>query len=136
MTRLGRWEEGLFLSKLSPVPLSGAVPDGASLPGTMLTLEKGGAGNVTLRWGPSCRPSDNVYAVYEGTLGSFTSHVPRNCNVFDPFLSLAPGAGNRYYLVVPTDTAIEGSYGRDGNGNERPPSTAGCYPQSVGSCAP
>ena len=102
----------------------------------MLTLEKAGPGNVMLRWGNSCRGSDTVYAVYEGTLGNFTSHVPRNCNVFDTFMGLTPGVGNRYYLVVPSDTAIEGSYGRDGNGNERPQGAAACYPQSVGSCAP
>jgi len=47
-----------------------------------------------------------------------------------------PGAGNRYYLVVPSDGTIEGSYGVDGDGNERTPSAAACFPPSFDTCAP
>ena len=126
----------MFLSKLSPVPLSGAAPDGASTPGAMLTLRKGAGGSIVFQWGASCRPGDTSYALYEGALGSFTSHVPVLCDVFDTFLSDTPSAGNRYYLVVPSDGAIEGSYGVDGDGNERLPSASACHPQSFDNCGP
>ena len=127
--------DDFFLAKLSPTPLSAAVPDGASTPGVMLTLEKGPS-NIIFRWGASCRAADTRYALYEGTLGSWTSHVPLTCNVFGTAVGRVPGAGDRYYLVVPSDGTIEGSYGVDGNGNERPAGATACHPQSFGACVP
>ena len=101
----------------------------------MLTLEKGPS-NIIFRWGASCRHVDNRYGLYEGTLGNFTSHVPMSCTVFATSAGRVPGAGNRYYLVVPSEGTVEGSYGLDGDGNERPPSALACHPQSFDTCAP
>jgi len=129
--------DDMFLSKLSPMPLSGAAPDGASRPGVMLTLQKGVPPNIIFRWGPSCRAADERYAVYEGTLGNFTSHVPLStCTVFATSISRTPGAGDRYYLVVPSEGTVEGSYGVDSNGTERASSASACHPQSVEVCPP
>jgi hypothetical protein len=38
--------------------------------------------------------------------------------------------------VVPSEGTVDGSYGVDGNGNERPPSAAACRPQSFETCLP
>ena len=101
----------------------------------MLTLEKGPS-NIIFRWGPSCRAADTRYALYEGTLGNFTSHVPLTCNVFSTSTARVLAAGNRYYLVVPSQGTVDGSYGLDGDGNERAPSAAACRPQSFDTCVP
>lgn len=48
--------------------------------------------------------------------------------------TIVPGAGSMYYLVVPHNGAVEGSYGRDGAMGERPASLTACFPQSIGAC--
>ena len=112
----------------------GRVPDGASARGVPLTLERVGEA-IRLSWGASCRPADTDYGVYEGTLGSFTSHVARLCSTAGSRTAeLTPAAGNTYYLVVPNDEVQEGSYGTNSSGVQRPPSNAGCFPQSIGPC--
>jgi hypothetical protein len=128
--------DDLFISRLSPVAVSGVVPDGASAPGAMLTVEKGAGTNLIWRWGASCRAADARYGLYEGTLGSFTSHVPMTCNIFQTSHSRTPSAGDRYYLVVPSEGTVDGSYGVDGDGNARVPSAAACHPQSFSRCVP
>src|SRR6185369_9514459 len=56
----------------APVCLgAGSVPGG-------LTVERAGA-DLVLRWDASCAPADDDYAIYEGTLGRFAAHVPREC---------------------------------------------------------
>jgi Zn-dependent metalloprotease len=110
---------------------SGWVPDGATVPGTQLTLEKSGS-NIALTWGDSCVASDSDYAVYEGTLGSFDTHTPRFCTTFGATtMTFAPASGSSYYLVVPQSVDREGSYGTDGAGNERPRSGSACLPQAL-----
>ncbi|MCP3979784.1 MAG: hypothetical protein GY716_10720 [bacterium] len=103
-----------------------------------LTLDKVTGPGIRLSWGASCISSDSDYAVYEGLLGSFNSHVP----VGDAFCStqgmrqvtITPADGSRYYLVVPFGAMREGSYGTDGDGAPRPPSAQACLPQLVGDC--
>ncbi len=90
---------------------------------------------VTLSWDASCVAGDGDYAVYEGTLGAFTSHAPRLCSTAGArtaTLDLLPGSV--YWLVVPRNAAAEGSYGVDGSGVERLPSNAACLPASVAPC--
>jgi len=123
---------GLFVAP------AGAVPNGSETPGVPLMLDHAGGNEITLTWGASCRPTDTDYAIYEGAMGSFLSHVP----VATPSCSTAgatsatfqPGPGDRYYLVVPQGAEREGSYGTDGNGTPRPPSASACRPQFVGAC--
>ncbi len=110
------------------------APAGAVEP---LMLAKVQGAGIRLSWGASCVSSDSDYAVYEGLLGNFVSHVP----VGDSFcttqgmqqLTITPASGNRYYIVVPLGEAHEGSYGAASDG-PRPPSTLACLPQLVGDC--
>ena len=119
-----------------PAP-SGAVPAAESTRDTPLTLSKVLA-RIRLAWAASCVASDSDYAVYEGLLGDFASHVPvtdSSCTT-DGMLSLTivPSAGDRYYLVVPRGDMREGSYGVDSDGGPRPPSQAACLQQLVEIC--
>ena len=48
--------------------------------------------------------------------------------------TFAPAAGDRYYLVVPRNTAREGSYGTRSGGAERPAGLGQCAAQLIASC--
>jgi hypothetical protein len=111
---------------------AGAVPDGDDRPGAPLRVARSGA-NVVLSWGASCRATDTTYAVYQGAIGSWTSHAPVSCDTggatsWGPF---APGPGDRFFLVVPAAGAVEGSYGTTSAGAERPSSPSACRTQDV-----
>ena len=113
---------------------SGAVP-GAGIGPQPLRVRRQPDGALVLSWSRSCADSDDDYAVYEGTLGEFASHLPRVCSTGGATAWSLPGAvGNVYFLVVPNNTLREGSYGVDTAGLERAPSSAACKPQSVGAC--
>jgi len=94
-----------------------------------LRLAKNGA-QVDLSWDASCSTLANDYAVYEGTLGDFTSHQPKACSTAGALATtVAPDAGSRYFLIVPRSDATEGSYGVDGTGAERPSAAGACLPE-------
>ena len=118
-------------------PGPGVIPNGSSVPGTPLRLAKAAGGNVNLTWSASCSTAASNYGVYEGSLsiaGTY-SHHPVSCNLGNvTATSLAPSAGNRYYLVVPQTASQEGSYGRRGSGTERPQGTPACKPQLLSPC--
>ena len=114
---------------------AGSVPDGATVPGSPMTIEIGVGGAINLYWSPSCMASDVDYGVYEGILGDFVTHVPRVCSTSGSIAAtIVPGAGNMYYLVVPHNVTAEGSYGRDSGAAQRPPSASACLPQVLGAC--
>lgn len=79
-------------------------------------------GMIALSWAPSCYPGTMDYAIYEGILGSWYSHVLRDCSDdgADRREELTPAGGNTYYLVVPIGASGEGSYGTSSDGSERP----------------
>lgn len=113
----------------------GRVPDGASIPGTPLTLVREQTGEITLTWSPSCNAGDGDYAVYEGVLGDFASHVSRACSTGEAtLLTLTPSAASAFYLVVPHNASAEGSYGTDSQGAERPQSASACFEQATATC--
>jgi hypothetical protein len=114
---------------------SGRIPDGLTVPGAPLRMSRVGASQLLLQWSPSCSSADDDYAIYEGTIGSYYSHnVQKACstNHQTSFVVSSPGLASRYYLVVPHDGEVEGSYGVDRQDNERPQGTAPCRPQQVG----
>jgi uncharacterized repeat protein (TIGR01451 family) len=126
-------------SNMTVVPAStpaGVVPDGGDAPGVPLTLEMTPGGDVFLTWGPSCTLTDTDYEIYEGDIDAgFTSHQPRLCSTGGvTSATLAPAAGNSYFLVVPRNSTREGSYGRRSDGSERPQSASACLVQELGSC--
>ena len=116
------------------------MPDGAGVPGSGLTVAPSAVpGDLDLSWGASCITTDVDYVVYEGVIGDFTSHVPvaaPNCTTGGATsATITPGAGNRYYLIVPLSPAgFEGSYGFQSDGTPRPASLSPCATQTVGSC--
>jgi WD40 repeat protein len=112
---------------------AGSVPVDALLPGTPLRIERGLEGALELTWGASCNAGDTDFAVYEGQLGLPGSHTPRTCGTGGTatWTLDTPGAGNRYYIVVPLNAAFEGSHGRDSGGAERPQGVFPCRAQSV-----
>jgi probable HAF family extracellular repeat protein len=114
---------------------AGTVPDGSSVPGAPLAVDKSAGGAIVISWSSSCRPTDVDYAVYEGLLGDFGSHAPRLCTTGGATTAtFVPGDGNRYYLVVPSDGAVEGSYGRTSAALERAASATACFGQAIASC--
>ncbi len=123
------------ITTLACAATAGAVPDGHDVPGAMLTIQKAPGGNIRLRWAPSCNACDSDYGVYEGAIGTWYSHALKFCTTGGlEVKTLAPAAGDAYYLVVPHNGANEGSYGRDSDENERPPGTATCHLQAFQPC--
>ncbi len=105
--------------------------------GTPLTLQHAALGNITLNWSPSCLlPGDTDFGIYEGTVGDFTSHVPRFCSTGGATSrTFLAAAGNRYYLVVPRNATREGSYGTDSNSVQRPQGGVfACWDQAIDVC--
>jgi hypothetical protein len=127
------YSDGSIWLLTPPMDPVGTVP--ASGPAG-LRIAKSGGTNLSLTWSASCgAPQDDDYEIYEGTLGSFTSHAPRACSTSGATsATVAPLSGNRYFLVVPRDPFSEGSYGRDGDGIERSQSATACRPQVAGAC--
>ncbi len=116
---------------------AGAIPDGGLVPGEPLRLGMTPEGKIDLSWGPSCLPGDVDYSVYRGVLGVFTSHQPLTCTTDgETAWTDEPGDAdsNTYYLVAPTTTFREGSYGVDSDGVERPQTLFACLPRALGSC--
>ena len=112
--------------------VSGAVPDGDSVPGNPLELDKAGGGSLDLDWDASCLSTDTDYEIYEGDIGSFYSHEMVLCTTGgSTSANIAPGPDSHYYLVVPTDGAVEGSYGTNSSSTQRPPGAPDCLPQSL-----
>ena len=138
-------------SRLSNLPLLDFVADYLDRPGIAvrrfaspdgtkanLVVRAGpeieGGGGLTLSWtgNASCNPADTDHAIYEGTLGDFTSHLPIACTTNNSHAwNFTPAAGNRYFLLVPINGTREGSYGLGQAGAERPQSAAACRPQLV-----
>jgi hypothetical protein len=120
-------------------PAPGRVPDGAAVPGLPLRVDKAvlAPGQLDLAWDPSCSPEGVDYAVYEGTLGAWYSHNPVLCGTDQvEEATITPGAGNRYYLVVPLSAFREGSSGTDSVGIERPRSGNRCRTERDPSACP
>jgi hypothetical protein len=121
-----------------PGPPAGGTPDGDTIPGSQLVIDKPGIGlgnEITLSWGPSCTSTDTNYEIYEGAIGDFTGHQPVVCSTDGAMTAtINTEPGDRFYLIVPTNDVFEGSYGRMSSGGERPAGAHQCHPQNVGSC--
>jgi len=113
---------------------AGAVPDGDEVAGQPLLLGKVGGGDLTFTWDASCVASDDDFEIYAGSIGDFSTHVPAVCSTGgSTSVTLTPGPGSHYYLVVPRNATREGSYGF-GSGAERPAGLSACVLQVVGGC--
>jgi hypothetical protein len=113
---------------------AGQTPNGREVNGQPLTLSRNGD-NIILDWGASCLGTDEDFAIYEGTLGDFTSYSPNVCSTGGAnSLEIAAGSENRFFIVVPHGSVREGSYGSDSQRVPRPPSDDACLEQSVAFC--
>ena len=126
-----RWGDHAGIDALDLAPGPGWVPDATgSRPTTPLLVTKAAGGALALSWGPSCNPAAvTEYAIYEGSLSaSFGyAHTARSCSSGASLnQTLTPDAGSRYFIVVPTNALVEGSYGRDSSLAERPAGVARC----------
>ncbi len=122
----------LLRIEFTALPGAGAVPNGGNVPGQPLRISKGGTASnptIDLAWGRGCRVEPD-YSVYVGSIGQYYSHDFLVCSTAgQPRLLDVPATGNdsEYYVVVPIDYADEeGSYGVDGDLNQRPVGIAGC----------
>jgi hypothetical protein len=115
---------------------SGRVPLDALAAGTPLQLFRQANGDLALSWDLSCLASDDDYGVYEGTIGgTFNNHGFVTCTTAGAQnTTITPAAGDTYYLVVPTNGSVEGSYGLNSAGTERSQGPSTCATQMIGDC--
>ena len=119
----GQVENYSVLVPQTVVAAPGAVPE------TSLRITRvAGASDIDLSWGASCSSGATDYSIHEGTLGNWYSHSSVVCSTSGAtsWSGLTPAGTAQYYLIVPTTTAAEGSYGLSGAGTERPVSTTVC----------
>jgi hypothetical protein len=112
----------VYGQNVSPSGVLGAT----SVPGsvsTSLRVTKSATtpGNLALSWGASCSADAVGYAIYEGRLGDFTSHVKKDCSDDggDRVEEIFPRSEDAYYLLVALTGTDEGSYGTASTGAER-----------------
>lgn len=97
-----------------------------------LQMEKSQTGTLAIRWSPAHTVNAIGYGIYQGGLGSWSSHAQIDCtDDGEDFREVigSVSSGDAYYLVVPRNVVWEGSYGRHSDGTERPPGTSACAPQ-------
>jgi hypothetical protein len=116
-----------------------AAAEGAAgaLTGNSLLVSRASPTDLALSWNPSCSSNDVDYAVYEGTIGDFTSHQSVLCSTGGATsATVTAGAGATYYLVVPLNGFREGSYGVASDGTPHVQGANPCLPQTAGACGP
>lgn len=131
-------------TSLTTVPLwsnpAGARTVGCSyplLPSSITVLVSKTGDDPILSWQtPSC--AVQAYEIYRGTL-PFTSynHQSVECNGSGLGYTDYSSGENQYYLVVPRNSYLEGSYGIAFDGSffyERPPGSSACKPQCLFHC--
>ena len=105
---------GMFQTLTEGPFAAGRVPDGTQPPGQPLIMAKGEDDDVSLGWGLSCLTTDTDFTVYSGPLGEFDMPSPLTCTTAGgTFLFDVPVVGDRFFLVAPHNTKVEGSYGTD-----------------------
>lgn len=127
----------MFVSSSYSTGYSGEVASTTAFAGTPLTLSKTPYGQVRLDWGPSCVVTDVDFAVYQGQIGSFESHVPVECSTGGATTAtITAGDGDVYFLVTPNDTYYEGRYGTRSSGAEIPAGPTRCFPAAAANGCP
>jgi len=117
------------------VSTTNAVSVLGEAPGMILAKSPNGIA-IDLTWNACCRAGAD-YAVYEGSLGAWSSHMPTLCSTGgQTSATVSPVAGDRYFVVVPNDATTEGIYGADSTGTERPASTSACRTSRNASACP
>ncbi len=92
-----------------------AVAPGAGSVPPSLDLRLDAPDRIEFIWPSASCSGAADYAVYEGTLGDWTSHTALTCSAdvdCDRRETLDVSTGDRYYMVVPLNPYGEGSYGQ------------------------
>ena len=108
-----------------------AILSAGGLPGESADLRVSrSAGDVQLSWSPDCAGS-SLYNVYRGDLtAGYASIEQLSCGLSGTSISVPIGpAAGEFFLVVPEQGGLEGSYGRTSNGLERSTTLSACRPQ-------
>jgi len=122
---------------------SAAIPVEDGLAPGQLQLTKGVLTAVNLTFAPSCHATDNT--VYWGSASGHMTGISwtQSACAFGPggSATVSPGTpapgGLFYFVVVPSNGASEGSYGRNSSGTERPQGSGTChFPQLLGGTCP
>lgn len=120
--------------------LGGRAPQGID-PGVTRDLQVGreADGTLTLRWSVDCMDGSR-YGVYRGDLSIGPASLrpePGSCDLTATSTLLAEEVGvDEFFLIVPNDGVVEGSYGRHGGGADRDTSPWSCYAaNAVAACA-
>ncbi len=108
-----------------------------------VTFDLMAGGEIQAVWGDSCNIAEvpgQGYSIQAGDLTTLQStgqysHAPvlGQCSVSAP-MTFTPGAGDEYYLVVPTFGGREGDAGADSDGADRPQPGMTCGLRRVESC--
>jgi hypothetical protein len=97
-----------------------------------------GAAGLVMQWDAPCNSGttpEQDFAIYRGDIGDYTSHASLACSTGRARTYMTDNAAdNSFFLVVPSTSAAEGSYGLDSTGGERVPASLACKPQDVGTC--
>jgi len=117
----------------------GFVPDGHEIPGPPLWVYTTLDDEIRIDWSPSCATGDDDYALYEGMLGEFSSHLPFQCTTNgETEVTINPSPGGRYYLVTPIadhgQSWTEGGLGFGSSGEERGQGQQFCYERQINGC--
>ena len=121
---LSGWPAGSQVDGLAGVGNPGRV--------SALTVNKSGA-SLVISWSAGCSDGGTDYGIYQGTIGTWYSHVAIGCFDVgsDRTETISPAAGNTYYLVTPRNDAAEGSYGPRSSGVERPVGGGACVATQI-----
>jgi hypothetical protein len=127
------WPAGAQLRDFSLASAAGSVQASGS---SSFWLDYNSATNqVTLTWDASCMSSDSDYEVYEGSMsasGFSYNHGAKFCTTGgNTTITFQAPAGSAYYIVVPQNGIVEGSYGLSGSGAPIPQGVPSCRPQMV-----
>jgi hypothetical protein len=131
-----------FISKFDVTAGEGAFPTpgetcGSGMPQMLVSGHGPSTSVITVSYEPGCSTSDNN--LYFGPLEEVSSYgySGQVCGVgTDGVASLSLPGGSLFFVIVGDNASVEGSYGKDGMGAERP-AAGGCgFPQDLSAPCP
>ncbi len=117
---------------LTVQPASAEAAGGVAAPG--LRVQRAAGDEIALSWTGSCLATDTDFEIYQGALGDPGGIEPVTCSTGGAKTYAYEPADDSFFLVVPRNSRNEGSYGVNGAGQERPPSSLACLPQEISVC--
>ena len=124
-----------FENSIRKIEFVGETGAGGRVPLLRIYVYEVLGGQITLVWQPSCNAGDTDFAIFSGTIPDFDVVNALVCSTNGAMArSIWPDAGNVFYLVAPHNQFWGGSFGLDGDGNEREPTGTLCYTPSPTPC--